>query len=131
MVVLYVTQDAKIILETIAKELNVPYIQEKYYNISVDVVIDLIKQANDISKAERGIIVIEDIEDIINTPLEMRNLINFLRLSGIIIPQENKNEEEINEELVFCTENLTIVFLSKFDKVKEIRYKRLKQKIGF
>ncbi len=125
------TEDAKIILQTIAKELKVPYVQVKYYNIA-DIAIALIEQSeNDIEIAERGIVVIEDVEESVNSPQEMRNLISFLGLSGIIIPKENGNEEEKNKEIVLYTDNLTIVFLSKFDMVKEIRDIRLKPNIGF
>lgn len=120
------TEDAKIILETIAKELKVPYVQVKYYNI-VDIAIDLMEQSeNDIEIAERAIVVIEDIEEIVNSPQEMRNLNNFFEIPFITI---SKGKE--SEEIFFYTDNLTIVFLSKFDMVKKIRDIRLKPNIGF
>ena len=103
---------AKKIVRNVAKSLDIPYIQAKYYALDANIVCKLYENANyDLQTAQKGIIVIEDIDKKIENVLAMENFINFL------------------ESTEFSIE---VTYGRKFDGVGKIRDKRInKTSMGF
>ena len=147
-------EDAKNIVKAVAEELQIPCIRLKYYNFDANVLIRLLQEAKgDINLAEKGIIIIENIDEItINSP-EERTILSFLESDVFFInPQIDKDyveEDEEDEEdekgkeefdevvkevnteeemqlISFNTDNLIIIFSANFDEVKKTRDKRVK-----
>lgn len=114
---------AKKIIRNVAKSLTIPYIQTKYYAIDANIVCKLYENANyDLQIAQRGIIVIEDIDKKIVNVLAMENFINFLESTDFSIEVTYGRNQVI---MPFKTKNLMLIFLGKFDGVGKIRDKRI------
>ena len=122
--------DAKKILRSVAKSMNIPYVQAKYYTLDNNIVCKILENANyDLEVAQKGIIVIEDIDKEVNIISAMENLVNFLETTEITV-QMNYGRDKV--VVPFKTKNLMIVFLGNFDGIKQIRDRRKnKTSMGF
>ena len=121
---------AKKIVRSVAKSLEIPYIQAKYYALDANIVCKLYENANyDLQKAQKGIIVIEDIDKRIENVLAIENFINFLESTDFSIEVTYGRNQVI---MPFKTKNIMLIFLGKFDGVGKIRDKRInKTSMGF
>ena len=135
-------------IKQVAKRLNIPYTiedatkytQEGYYGNNVeDMVYNLIDNANgDLERAEKGIIVIDEIDKKAGRGIErdvagaevLKSLLKIIEGTTIAyISPENIINEEFTS---FDTKNLIIIFLGAFEGLEEIRQKRLNQNpLGF
>lgn len=135
-------------IKQVAKRLNIPYTiedatkytQEGYYGNNVeDMVYNLIDNANgDLERAEKGIIVIDEIDKKAGRGIErdvagaevLKSLLKIIEGTTIAyISPENIINEEFTS---FDTKNLIIIFLGAFEGLDEIRQKRLNQNpLGF
>lgn len=141
-------EDAKNIVKAVSEELQIPCIRLKYYNFDANVLIRLLQEAKgDINLAEKGIIIIENIDEItINSP-EERTIMTFLesdiffinpQIDNDYVEEDDEGKEEFDEvvkevsteeemQLIsFNTDNLIIIFSANFDEVKKTRDKRIK-----
>ena len=135
-------------IKQVAKRLNIPYTiedatkytQEGYYGNNVeDMVYNLIDNANgDLERAEKGIIVIDEIDKKAGRGIErdvagaevLKSLLKIIEGTTIAyISPENIIDEEFTS---FDTKNLIIIFLGAFEGLDEIRQKRLNRNpLGF
>lgn len=134
-------------IEQIAKRLDIPYViedatkytQEGYKGADVeDIIYNLIDEADqDIEKAQRGIIVIDEIDkkagnkkdDISGTEV-LKSLLKIIEGTIIKIPSLEYEENELGEVIPdeffdFDTRNLIIIFLGAFSGLEKIRSERL------
>lgn len=127
-------------IKQIAKRLHIPYTiedatkytQEGYYGADVnDMIYNLLENANlDIEKAQKGIIVIDEIDkkagheenDVSGTKV-LKSLLKIIEGTRIKIPSL---EDPYSEEMIdFETKNIIIIFLGAFSGLDKIREKRL------
>lgn len=133
-------------IKQIAQKLKIPYTiedatrytQEGYYGASVDeMLINLIEAADgDIKKAQRGIIVIDeidkkrsngDINDVAGTCV-LKSLLKIIEGTVVRLPDYFYEEENIN----FDTSHLIIIFSGAFSGIDNVRNERLNSKqLGF
>lgn len=134
-------------IEQIAKRLDIPYViedatkytQEGYKGADVeDIIYNLIDEANqDIEKAQRGIIIIDEIDkkagnkkdDISGTEV-LKSLLKIIEGTIIKIPSLEYEENELGEAIPdeffdFDTRNLIIIFLGAFSGLEKIQSERL------
>lgn len=134
-------------IKQIARRLNVPYTiedatkytQEGYYGADVnDMIYNLLENSNqDIEKAQKGIIVIDEIDkkagheenDVSGTKV-LKSLLKIIEGTIIKLPSI---EDPFAEEMInFDTKNIIIIFLGAFSGLDKIRDKRLNtNELGF
>ena len=117
----------------IAKRLHIPYtIEDGYYGSDVnEMVYNLIDNANnDIESAQRGIIIIDEIdkkagieEHDVAGPEVLKSLLKIIE--GTTIKITDPNDEEYERTINFDTRNIIIIFSGAFDGLDKIRDKRL------
>lgn len=127
-------------IKQIAKRLHVPYTiedatkytQEGYYGADVeDMIYDLLENANhDIQRAQKGIIVIDEIDkkagheehDVAGVEV-LKSLLKLIEGTQIKVPNP---EDPFGDEVVdFDTQNIIIIFCGAFSGLDKIRNKRL------
>ena len=137
-------------IEQIAKNLKIPitiedatkYTQEGYVGSNVDDMIEnLIENADyDIERAEKGIIVIDEIDKKVGGETDgpsstkvLKSLLKIIegatiRIADPSLPKKNGERETI----LFDTRNIIIIFTGAFEGIDKIRDKRLnKKQLGF
>jgi ATP-dependent Clp protease ATP-binding subunit ClpX len=132
----------------IAKRLHIPYTiedatkytQEGYYGSDVsEMICNLILNANnDIEKAQKGMIIIDEIDkksgnnddhdvagvEVLNSLLKI--------IEGTTVKVNIQDQDDDYEEVDFETKNLIIIFMGAFSGLDKIRNKRLnRKKLGF
>lgn len=130
----------------VAKRLGIPYTiedatkytKEGYYGSDVnEMVYNLLENAyNDVELAQRGIIIIDEIdkkagheENDVSGVEVLKSLLKIIEGTIVKVPFGDRFEEETID---FDTENLTILFLGAFSGLEKIRDKRLNKKpLGF
>ncbi len=131
-------------IKQIAKELDIPctkqdateFTEEGYVGRSVrEIIKDLLEAAkNDISKAERGIIIIDEI-DKKATRGEMtgRDVSGVGVLQSLLkMTEDGSYQVRINGQLKeFSTQNVKFIFAGAFSGIEDIAKKRSKKQIGF
>ncbi|MDD2627352.1 MAG: AAA family ATPase [Clostridia bacterium] len=131
-------------IKQIAKELDIPctkqdateFTEEGYVGRSVrEIIKDLIEAAkNDISKAERGIIIIDEI-DKKATRGEMtgRDVSGVGVLQSLLkMTEDGSYQVRVNGQLKeFSTKNVKFIFAGAFSGIEEIAKQRSKKQIGF
>ena len=136
-----------LIIETISKVLNIPmfiadatqYTEEGYVGSSVtDMLINLYHAAdNDLEKAQRGILVIDEIDKKANGSSDrdisrgavLDGLLKIIEGAVIPINVGNRMQEEI---VMFDTSRLTVICSGAFEGIEKYRDERLgKRKAGF
>ena len=134
-------------IEQVAKRLRIPYTiedatkytQEDYYGSDVnDMIYNLLENAgNDFERAQKGIIVIDEIDkkagheehDVSGTEV-LKSLLKIIEGTRIKIPNP---DDPFSEEMIdFDTRNIIIIFIGAFSGMDEIRDKRLNtNQLGF
>lgn len=133
-------------IQQIAKNLDIPYTiedatkytKEGYYGSDVEAMIyNLIENAgNDIKKAQKGIIVIDEIDKKVSEDKNdvsgvevLKSLLKIIEGTNIKVPDM---DNPFSEDITFSTKNIIIIFSGAFDGLDKIRDKRLnKNQIGF
>lgn len=134
-------------IEQVAKRLRIPYTiedatkytQEGYYGADVnDMIYNLLENAgNDFERAQKGIIVIDEIDkkagheehDVSGTEV-LKSLLKIIEGTRIKIPNP---DDPFSEEMIdFDTRNIIIIFMGAFSGMDKIRDKRLNtNQLGF
>ena len=134
-------------IQQIAKRLHIPYTiedatkytQEGYYGADVnDMIFNLLENAKyDIERAQRGIIIIDEIDkkagygehDVAGVEV-LKSLLKIIEGTKIKMPALNDPSAE--EMIDFDTKNIVVIFLGAFSGLDKIRDKRLKTNpLGF
>ncbi len=131
-------------IEQIAKILNIPYTiedatkytQEGYYGADVnDMLYNLLDNADqDVEKAQRGIIVIDEIDkkaghqenDVAGAEV-LKSLLKIIEGTTIKLPSLEENEDDpfAQEFIDFDTRNIIIIFSGAFSGLEKIQNERL------
>lgn len=120
---------AKRIIKKVVMKLNIPIVCEKYYALNSNIIVKLLEKTNyNFDVAERGIIVIEDIDRKVDNASVMENFINFIESSEINV-QIIYGGKQIIEP--FSTKHLMLIFLGEFDGLKKIRDRRVNNSSGY
>lgn len=140
-------------VKQVAKRMNVPYTiedatkytQEGYYGCDpIEMVYNLIREADyDLEAAERGIIVIDEIDKKAGTSGEdrdvsgvevLKSLLKIIEGTTVKVPLYDGAEEFADDDdmVDFDTKNIVIIFMGAFSGLEKIRDKRLNtNKLGF
>lgn len=120
---------AKRIITKAAMKLNIPIVCEKYYALNSNIIVKLLEKTDyNIKAAERGIIVIEDIDRKVDNASVIESFINFLESSEINVQIMYGGKQVIAP---FSTKHLMLIFLGEFYGLKKIRNRRVNNSSGF